>query len=914
MTRLIVHQLLHGYRKGHQLLAGSVRLGGEATDLVARLSDLSGTLPPNTQLRPYLTTYPVTGSRYYAVATTRLDVDAPRSGCVLTHTLLVDEGDWARLRSPAVLRRFLDLEIEDEARFGSPLTIDPTANESAAPRSPLQLPGASEFVAKYFGEGNRPVAWFDCEEPEEVLWAVLTALWPSLRKRFAACTYCLQPRSTADGPFDLMFAPGPSYPRFRAVACEGVIRPSQPAVPAGASPREPWVDELSRLIFQSEAKSSVDDLAVFGPMLGEDPTSVRSLFLLRDLRSRLTNSPTAGVGLMDVLESVAPSRVDAAPYKQEVVGEAIRALDGVPAADALRCLFLIGERLAHPAFGSSANGAAPLLAAAVTARVPGHIVEAIANPCRSLAPPEGMQRAPYVEGLVRGLEMEAGTAPVSLLSLRQHPETAGLVVGLSPAVARGYLLGAKQAGPEALLPFVRWLGEVSEPEQRDRLREELLPDIDRDEEAPLAEQLLEGIPVGRVAWAMDLLSRSTSGFGPDMIRGVACEILAGRHPAEVRAWARDAENWSAGSAEVVAASFGDAPEGLDECASYLGIDGGRRSEVLAAYLERTGSGRFPSWLREYARASSAFLVPLLEPTGQLSARVERCVTRLLDEGLELPIARTPGLLATLDRLTMYGFFPRLAEQALRSAVKEFVAGANDLPSFAAWASTTWGLDWLERVPGGELCRLLRPECGDPSSWERAWAWLAWGPATIYTRAPAVLPSLVRALLPGPSDRMTDAACEAWVAVLRRAKGEADASTYLRLCLDAVGFAFAHTGIPLGAVVAEAFPAAYEAVATSGVGDFGFFRILHWDRAKELRKSLIEAFLSSDWRPGDLAIAAGGEPLLRKVFKRVRRRWKGEFYIDRMLEDLSFRDEPHAREASQLLRELCADPDFYEPWD
>ena len=40
MKRVVVGQLLHGYRKGHQFLAGSAHLPGEHADTVARLSDL----------------------------------------------------------------------------------------------------------------------------------------------------------------------------------------------------------------------------------------------------------------------------------------------------------------------------------------------------------------------------------------------------------------------------------------------------------------------------------------------------------------------------------------------------------------------------------------------------------------------------------------------------------------------------------------------------------------------------------------------------------------------------------------------------------------------------------------------------------------------------------------------------------
>ncbi|SIN69872.1 hypothetical protein SAMN05444166_0213 [Singulisphaera sp. GP187] len=917
MSTVLVHQLLHGYRKGHQLLAGSVRLSSDAEDLAARISDLSGALPPGTPLSPYLTAYPVAGSDYYAIARTHLDEEAPRSGCVLTHTLLVPKEGWKRFRNLRALGAYLlpSPTSRDKSRFNSPLEIDLNEFEGIGPQLALEVSGGTEFVAKYFGEGNRPVAWFDCEAPEETLWAVLSSLWPSLRQRFSACTFCLQPRSTADGPFDLMFAPGSSYPRYHGVAREGIIRHFQPATSQGTSSHEPWIEELSASIFGGEDPSLARELGVFGPQLGGDPTLIRTLFLLRELRSRLSMSLTAGVGLMDLLETVAPGPGDAIGYKEEILGEALVALEAAQGQDALRSLFLIGERLSHPAYGLAAHHAAPRLALAVAAGIPGHVQEAVSVPCRSLASPRGMTRPPYVDGLLRGLERVAEKAPSSLLALREHPDTAGMVVCLSPIVARGYLMGAKRSGPEALQPLVRWVAEASAWEVREQLREHLLPEIERDEQASLAEELLRDLPHGRAYWAMDVLYQSTRGFRAKMVREVACEVLAARHRDEVREWGRRSTDWSDGSAEVVGATFESSALGLRECVSYSPSDDVRRSEVLAAFLERSVARRFPTWLREYARQSGEFLLPLLAAGSRIPPRVERCITRMLDEGFELPVARTPELLPALDGLSLFNFFPQLADQALQSALKDFVGGNIDLRSCDAWITTTWGSEWLDRIPAGELSRLLRPDARELPSRERAWSWVAQAPSVLYGREPSVLPGLIEGILPGPFDEISDAICIAWIAVLRRSKHEASPSTHLQLCFDAIGFSFGHLRRPLGAVVAEAFPTVYEVISTSsGQEPSGIFRFFHWDRAKELRKALVAAFLDSGWRPGDLAIAAGGEQLLRKVFKRVRKRWKGDLYIEAMLEDLASRDEPRAIESREVLQRLYSDPDFYEPWD
>lgn len=93
--------------------------------------------------------------------------------------------------------------------------------------------------------------------------------------------------------------------------------------------------------------------------------------------------------------------------------------------------------------------------------------------------------------------------------------------------------------------------------------------------------------------------------------------------------------------------------------------------------------------------------------------------------------------------------------------------------------------------------------------------------------------------------------------------------------------------------------------------FGFF---DWDRAKELRKTLISSFLDSRWRPGDLAVAAGDEALVRKIIKRLCRKRKGEAYLAAMVEDLVSREDAPALAIRDVVRSLAADTGYYEPWD
>jgi hypothetical protein len=93
-----------------------------------------------------------------------------------------------------------------------------------------------------------------------------------------------------------------------------------------------------------------------------------------------------------------------------------------------------------------------------------------------------------------------------------------------------------------------------------------------------------------------------------------------------------------------------------------------------------------------------------------------------------------------------------------------------------------------------------------------------------------------------------------------------------------------------------------------------FRSYDWDKGKDLRVSLVEAFLRSNWPAGDLAVAANNAGILPKIFKRLHRAHRGDDYLRTMLQDLSQRYDPIASRVGEHLRALIADPDFYEEWD
>jgi hypothetical protein len=139
-----------------------------------------------------------------------------------------------------------------------------------------------------------------------------------------------------------------------------------------------------------------------------------------------------------------------------------------------------------------------------------------------------------------------------------------------------------------------------------------------------------------------------------------------------------------------------------------------------------------------------------------------------------------------------------------------------------------------------------------------------------------------------------------------------------MCADVLEYGFDHTGDAVGAAVAAAFYPVYRAVCDSDwtpheVSDL--FGLFDWDKAKELRKRMIAAFMGSAWRPGDLALSAcEDEQLLRKLVKRTFRQDNGGSYVIAMLNDLNGREDPNIARTVEIVRALASNPDFHEPWD
>jgi hypothetical protein len=918
MSAATVHQALHGYRRGHELLAGSVRLPRAIADLVTRLSDLSGSMVSGWEFTSYLTGYPLRGAGYFALARTWEDENAARAGCVLTHTLLIPLDAWNIACDP---RAFSDLfasveELRSEDRFKKPLQLDV---KSAPAHRPVSLPRgmAVDFVRKYFGEGHRPLAWFDCPEPEETAWAVVRVLWPALREQFSWCTASLQPRSLDFRLIDLQFAPAASYPRFHKIPRERVIA-GEPEKVGQAG--EPWCVPCAQWIFSGQLPGPVDaEIRAFGPSMQEDPTLMRHLFLARDLSERVDSSPTAGAGLLDVAEALAPGADAAVEYKANAARKAVDAAMAAPPEEAIKCLFLVGERLTNEAFQGIADEIGSELSAGVDELSSEHAREALLMPERVVSRVD-LTTTPYFRGLVRGLTQCAGETPSDLVCLREFDKTAPYLIAASPPIAAGYLRGLRSAGDaqpgrEAL---VGWLAGLDSPALQHSLREEVLPEIRDDLDVDLVEQLCRNLPSDDVGISLSALAKGTDGFAPQKVLAILQEVVAGQYPDEVRAWAVPWKQWTSGVVSLVSSTFSADAVGFGEIVGFDAEDGKRGADLLTSFLRTCISPRVPGWLKDSARQSADWLVRLISLGDGMPASTSAMLERLLPELRLVPVASQSDLRPVMASLSRFPFWPSLADVTLRSAVTGFVEGTLGEGACREWFSEAWASTWVREVSRVDLVAALIYPVSGMERRERAFRWLAFAPSALYERRASLVPGLFWELVSERRFGWTPAMGNAWADIIRRVLHATPGSTAVKVCADVIQFAFDHTGDSMGLVVAAAFYPVYRAVCDSNwtpaeVSDlFGWF---DWDKAKELRKGLVRAFVSSDWSPGDLALSAcEDEQLLRKLVKRILRSRDGEHYVTAMLNDLAVRGSPDVARTAEMVRVLAANPDFHEPWD
>lgn len=204
-----LHQTLHGYQNGHQLLAGSTELTNGEKKLLLFQSDLSG---PNVDdgFEHYLTGYPIAETGRYAFAKTWYAKEMKRPGCVWTHTLLISFSDLGRIPDFNVIEN---------------LFVRPAANLYESYKQPVSLVVeeliANSETALELNEAVKGMLQGIYLEPDKIAVVpsknselyqkstldIWSDQWPRLRRNFTFCTGALSLRTIDDKPYDFQIVP-----------------------------------------------------------------------------------------------------------------------------------------------------------------------------------------------------------------------------------------------------------------------------------------------------------------------------------------------------------------------------------------------------------------------------------------------------------------------------------------------------------------------------------------------------------------------------------------------------------------------------------------------------------------------------------------------------------------------------------
>jgi hypothetical protein len=316
----LLPQTLHGYDRGHRLLA----FGGDVSDaersLSERLSDLSGYTPSGFSFTSYLTGYPC--GRYYALACTWPDLTAERGGAVLTHTVLLPRALAAAAPSlaPLLTLHRKPTSASDRAPYQSLRPWDP----AQVAREPFISPArARAALALVFFQPERPAVWIDAVAPLDSVAHVWRHLWPEVRQDFSFCTLSFQPRQVEGRVFTFIGAPPESRGAFPT---RGTTRAWWDQGQMG-DPR--WLTEgaipaLDQLVAggPSWVKGLLDPARGAG-LRPPRPHELPQLAQLMELRRAAPSRLSAARGAADLLAALWPDAAPSHPWWTEALGHLI---------------------------------------------------------------------------------------------------------------------------------------------------------------------------------------------------------------------------------------------------------------------------------------------------------------------------------------------------------------------------------------------------------------------------------------------------------------------------------------------------------------------------------------------------------------------------------------------------------------
>jgi GTPase-associated protein 1, N-terminal domain type 1 len=854
MQSALVDQQIHGYRSGHQLIAASRRLPRVDQDLVDRVSDMAGQLRPNETFKPYLTMYPLPSGDDYVVARTWQDLDAPRSGCVRTRSLLVPMEEWLNLNGiGGLLPLTTPVRFDEKLTSLKPVDAAPTLRRVTDPRR-------IELVEALFLEARQPIVIFDFPEAETAAERILTALWPAMKQSFAVCTFTLAPRKIEGRSFDLTFAPKGARGRFSDWSGRRI---------EGASKvhRHAWSSQIAERIFDADRPDlrSIDTLGALRADRKGDEGALRLSLLWNDLAAKATTTPSAVLGMLDILNSRPSADFDRGRLQDVVRGAARLAADDHDEIDALRFLSTLATKVANFDTTLSSTIGLPALAREVAKRSPEHALEYLRSEVTAGRDPV----IPIVTGLADGLGEMGLDDRASELALSLPPDLAAVMISHSVAYVRE-VWSRCVADPAEWVPTTRAaIGSMSRLDRADLLR--VVPPFTTAEAlVPVLEAALNGVSGHDLADFAVAIGKQT-----DFKLEAFDEPIANA--------ARDADSLNELRASIL--SNFDNPGSdrfllstLDLTAvdvAWLSedVERARAVKLLRRLIDDAPARALVSVQRDHG-SRDRILELLLDDVDRSASQIVRVASssdlptnRLLDVGSEA--------LPHLDGETRKKFATELLGRALSEADHNDARVSSLLESGGGSLSPR------------QLVHLATPTNAPTERVAANLMFLSQSSDPIRRTIVAGIEELCERLTHRYGENLGDVGYKAWAALLNEA-GSRSPDGQLRASLPTLPFVMGKRNFPVSAMIGAAFPPVYfELLRSTGEDDFKRLPALlalplsifiDWDRAKSARHELVDAYLHSSWPPADLLLTSIAAGIQNETLHRLSGSHRGREYL------------------------------------
>ncbi|MEX3973791.1 hypothetical protein [Paraburkholderia caribensis] len=740
---------------------------------------------------------------------------------------------------------------------------------------------ASELLEALFFEDAKPVVVFDAPNPELIALRLLAALWPDIRRRFSLSTFALSPRKIGGRDLDLVFAPSNAKSKFSDWPGRRVDGRATQA------DRHRWTGTIVRRVFASPDPRLLSDYDVklLGDRETESAASLRIALLWDELLEKLGRTPTAALGLLDIAHSGLVSNT-----------YAMRALE---------------PRLAD------------VIRTAPESLSPSEAWEFIGAISKKIRGRELPQSRRAVEELVALL---AERAPEGAIKLLHHGDRGDAIEELIPHIAMGLSLGAMPrveqmllAAPADVFAMLASQGGAlaSRIAQCDNLIERV-PNVLKDIEHSLAarasaalqpflvddRQLTAALPIfatlttREVAKQLERIGQANA-FGAKCM----CAVLIKR--------ARDVGGLSTVREVLVSCEPSD-----------------RRDELLGQTIEpEAGDVR---WLLGEKNLSvptvTKLLVDLLSNASDRKfcelfedeAIAERVLDRLPQDAVDLlvriafldglPVSTYVGVVQSIipkvDDIKKFDIARRAIEPCLRN---RFVGDEGAvlymlLDILGAWLDGAWA------------ARAGLDRENDPALISRNLVAFNEAPQDARARILSAVDEVARILQGRYSLDIDEAASDACANLMLDAE-----RTEFQTVLAAAGWlvpsllSARHQRV--SSMIAALFPLIYRELAKeSDVPDMiKFVPFVDWDRCKTARRELVHAFMTSSWRPGDLALTACRCNDVKKIFKRVAASYGGDEYLASIENDLGRLGTDDRDTVKHAIAEIRMDSSYRFDW-